>query len=116
MSFTEAVQTVFSKYAVFTGRAARPEFWWFALFNIIASMIVGVIDQAIFGHEVLGIVYALGVLLPGIAVAVRRLHDIDRSGWWLLVVLIPVIGWILLIYWYASEGTPGANQYGAQPA
>ena len=116
MSFTEAVQTVFSKYAVFTGRAARPEFWWFALFNIIASMIVGAIDQAIFGHEVLGIVYALGVLLPGIAVAVRRLHDIDRSGWWLLVVLIPVIGWILLIYWYASEGTPGANQYGAQPA
>lgn len=112
MSFTEAVSAVFSKYATFTGRATRPEFWWFALFNIIASLILGLIDQAVFGYEVLSAIYGLGVLLPGLAVAVRRLHDIDRSGWWLLIGIVPVIGWILLIYWYASEGTPGSNQFG----
>lgn len=116
MNFTQAVQTVFSKYVDFTGRAGRPEFWWFALFNLIASVVLGIIDQAIFGQEILGYIYALAVLLPGIAVAVRRLHDTDRSGWWLLIGLIPLIGWIVLIYWYISEGTPGANQYGAQPA
>ncbi|MBD9374221.1 DUF805 domain-containing protein [Rhizobium sp. ARZ01] len=116
MNFQEAVSTVFSKYADFTGRAGRAEFWWFALFNLIASVILGLIDQAIFGQEILGIIFALGVLLPGIAVAARRLHDIGRSGWWLLIGLIPLIGWIVLLYWYISEGTPGANQYGPQPA
>lgn len=112
MNFTQAVSTVLSKYATFTGRAARPEFWWFALFNVIASLVTGMVDQAVFGHEVVSIVYALAVLLPGLAVAVRRLHDTDRSGWWLLIGLVPVIGWIVLVYWYASEGTPGANQFG----
>ena len=116
MTFTQAVQTVFSKYIDFTGRAGRPEFWWFALFNLIASLILGIIDQALFGYEILGIIYALGVLLPGIAVAARRLHDIGRSGWWLLIGFIPLLGWIVLLYWYISEGTPGANQYGAPPA
>lgn len=116
MNFQEAVSTVLSKYADFTGRAGRSEFWWFALFNLLASLVIGMIDQAIFGQEILGFIFALGVLLPGIAVAARRLHDIDRSGWWLLIVLIPLIGWIVLLYWYISEGTPGANQYGAQPA
>lgn len=115
MSFSEAVSTVFSKYAVFNGRAGRPEFWWFALFNVIASLVVALIDQAIFGYEVFSVVYALGVLVPGLAVAVRRLHDIDRSGWWILVGLIPLVGWIVLIYWYVSQGTPGANQFG-EPA
>ena len=112
MNFTQAVSTVFSKYATFIGRASRPEFWWFALFNIIASLVTGTIDQALFGYEVLSIVYGLAVLIPGLAVAVRRLHDTDRSGWWLLIGLIPVIGWIVLVYWYASEGTPGTNQFG----
>jgi len=112
MNFTQAVSTVFSKYATFIGRASRPEFWWFALFNIIASLVTGTIDQALFGYEVLSIVYGLAVLIPGLAVAVRRLHDTDRSGWWLLIGLVPVIGWIVLVYWYASEGTPGANQFG----
>ncbi|MDI7862240.1 DUF805 domain-containing protein [Rhizobiaceae bacterium n13] len=115
MTFTEAVSTVFSKYAVFAGRAGRPEFWWFALFNIIASLIAATIDQAIFGYEILSFVYGLAVLLPGLGVAVRRLHDIDRSGWWILVGLIPLVGWIVLVYWYVSAGTPGTNQYG-EPA
>ena len=115
MNFMEAVTTVFSKYADFNGRAARPEFWWFALFNVIASTIVGFVSQAIFGMDILSYIYALAVLLPGLGVAVRRLHNIDRSGWWILVGLIPLIGWVLLIYWYASPGTPGANQFGEAP-
>ena len=83
-------------------------------FNLIASLVIGMIDQAIFGQEILGFIFALGVLLPGVAVAARQLRDIDRSGWWLLIALIPLIGWIVLIYWYISEGTPGANQFGGQ--
>lgn len=116
MTFSQAISTVFSKYAVFTGRASRPEFWWFALFNVIASVVLGGIDQAVFGREILSVVYGLGVLLPGLGVAIRRLHDTDRSGWWLLVGLIPLIGWIVLVYWYASEGTRGENRFGTSPA
>ncbi|MBW9112223.1 DUF805 domain-containing protein [Rhizobium cauense] len=112
MSFTEAVSSVFSKYAVFSGRAGRPEFWWFALFNVIASLILAFLDKALFGYEILGAIYGLVVLLPGLGVAVRRLHDIDRSGWWLLVGLIPLVGWIVLLVWYLTRGTAGPNQYG----
>jgi uncharacterized membrane protein YhaH (DUF805 family) len=113
MSFSEAVSTVFSKYAVFGGRAGRSEFWWFVLFNLIASLILGVVDHVIFGREVLGAIYALGVILPALAVSVRRLHDIDRSGWWLLIGLVPVVGTLVLLFWYIKEATPGANRYGA---
>ena len=105
MTFSQAVSTVFSKYAVFTGRASRPEFWWFALFNVIASVVLGGVDKAVFGREILSVVYGLGVLLPGLGVAIRRLHDTDRSGWWLLVGLIPLIGWIVLVY-NCPEGCP----------
>jgi uncharacterized membrane protein YhaH (DUF805 family) len=113
MSFTEAVSSVFSKYTVFHGRAGRPEFWWFALFNVIGSFLAALIDRLLFGHEIVGAIYGLAVLLPGLAVAVRRLHDSDRSGWWLLVGLIPLIGWIILLVWYVRGGTPGSNQFGA---
>ncbi|WP_028746890.1 DUF805 domain-containing protein [Rhizobium mesoamericanum] len=113
MSFKEAVSSVFSKYAVFSGRAGRPEFWWFALFNVIASLIVAFLDKVLFGYEILGALYGLFVLLPGLGVAVRRLHDIGRSGWWILVGIIPLVGWIVLLVWYLSPGTPGSNEYGA---
>nr|WP_244426163.1 DUF805 domain-containing protein [Rhizobium mesoamericanum] len=113
MSFTEAVSSVFSKYAVFSGRAGRPEFWWFALFNVIASLIVAFLDKVLFGYEILGALYGLAVLLPGLGVAVRRLHDIGRSGWWILVGIIPLVGWIVLLVWYLSPGAPGSNEYGA---
>ncbi|TCL72274.1 DUF805 domain-containing protein [Rhizobium sp. BK251] len=112
MTFTEAVGSVFSKYAVFRGRAPRSEFWWFALFNIVLSFVAGLIDAAFTNGDVLAIVYSLAVFLPGLAVAVRRLHDIDRSGWWLLIGFIPLAGWVILIYWYIQEGTLGANQFG----
>lgn len=100
---------VLKKYTVFTGRAHRAEFWWFVLFNIIVSMVLGWIWQF------LSTLYGLAVLLPAIGVGIRRLHDTGRSGWWLLLSFIPVIGSIVLIIFFALEGEPGENQYGPNP-
>lgn len=112
MSFTEAVSSVFSKYADFNGRARRSEFWWFVLFNIIASGVADILSRAILGNDALSGLYSLAVLIPSLAVSVRRLHDIDRSGWWLFLGLLPLIGAIVLIVWYAKPGTPGGNSFG----
>ncbi len=112
---------VLRKYAVFEGRARRTEFWMFVLFNIIIGAVLGIIDTILGlrishnGAGVLGSLYSLGVLVPSLAVAVRRLHDTNRSGWWLFIGLIPLIGFIVLIVWYATEGTRGPNQYGSDP-
>lgn len=112
---------VLKKYAVFEGRARRKEYWFFALFNILISLGLGMIDAATgtFSAEggvgLLGGLYALAVLVPAIAVSVRRLHDTDRSGWWVLIVLIPLIGPIVLLVFMALDGTPGDNRFGADP-
>jgi uncharacterized membrane protein YhaH (DUF805 family) len=98
MTFIESVRTCFKKYADFNGCATRSEFWWWVLFNLIASLAFSLISDK------LSAVFSLAVLLPNIAVAARRLHDTDRSGWLQLLGFIPVIGWILLIVWYAQEG------------
>lgn len=109
------------KYTVFTGRARRREYWFFVLFNILISAALGVVDyftrtyNAEYGIGLLGAVYALGVLLPAIAVTVRRLHDTGRSGWWLLIVLVPIIGGIVLLVFMVLDGQPGDNQYGPSP-
>lgn len=112
---------VLKKYAVFTGRARRAEYWYFVLFNFIASIVLGFIDgmtgtisQAT-GLGLLATIYLLAVLLPAIGVSIRRLHDTDRSGWWLLLAFIPFIGAIVLIVFFAQDGKAGANQYGADP-
>jgi uncharacterized membrane protein YhaH (DUF805 family) len=114
MDFAEAVRTGFSKYATFSGRAARPEYWYWALFVFAVSIVLAIIDSLVFGTGigVLQSLFDLAVLLPGIAVAVRRLHDIDRSGWWLLLGLIPVVGEIILLVWFCLRGTQGANRFG----
>lgn len=116
MGFTEAVTTVLSKYAVFTGRAVRPEYWWFFLANVILSIILTFVDRAILGFPLLGPIASLGLLLPGIGVSVRRLHDIDKSGWWLLIGLIPIVGAIILIVWLVQTGTAGPNRFGPPAA
>jgi len=109
------------KYAVFGGRARRKEYWFFALFNIIISIVLAVIDgvtgsfSAEAGVGLLGGIYTLAVLIPGIAVSVRRLHDTDRSGWWLFIALIPLIGAIVLLVFMVQDSKPGQNQYGANP-
>jgi uncharacterized membrane protein YhaH (DUF805 family) len=117
MNFTEAVTTVITKkYADFDGRAARSEFWWFVLFNFIVSAVLGLIDNMVFGMPALQVLFALALLIPGLAVSVRRLHDKGKSGWWIFIALVPIVGPILLIYWYATAGEPQDNAYGAPVA
>lgn len=93
MTFIESIQTCFRKYAEFNGRASRAEFWWWVLFMVIIS-----IAAHLFG-ETVGSLVALATLLPYLAVTSRRLHDINRSGWWQLIGFIPLIGWLIMIYW-----------------
>jgi uncharacterized membrane protein YhaH (DUF805 family) len=109
MDFVTAIKTVFGKYVDFNGRALRSEFWYFQLFMLIVSAVV----NAVF--EPLGIVVGLAVLLPNLAVGARRLHDTGRSGWWQLLLLLPVIGVIVLIVWWATKGEPGDNRFGPAP-
>lgn len=106
----KAVKTCFTKYAEFSGRAARPEFWWFALFQFVVMTVLGMVSSVLYG------IAGLGLLLPALAVGSRRLHDVNKSAWLMLLWLIPVIGWILLIYWAAQPGDAGANSYGEPPA
>jgi len=109
--------TVLKKYAVFSGRSRRKEYWYFVLFNFLISLVLGFIDGLIglrigdSGMGLLGGLYSLAVLIPGIAVGVRRLHDTGRSGWWLLLSFIPIVGTIVLIVFLASGSQPGQNQY-----
>lgn len=109
---------VLKKYAVFSGRAGRSEYWYFVLFNIIISFAIAVFERLIGSGGsmgLLGTVYALAVFLPGLAVSVRRLHDTGRSGWWLLVGIIPLVGLIVLIIFMVEDSHPGTNLYGASP-
>jgi len=103
-----------NKYAEFNGRARRSEYWYFVLFNFIVSLGLGMVD-AFTGIGFLNYVYSLAVIIPGIAVSIRRLHDTGRSGWWLLVGLIPFIGWIILIVFFVQDSDPYDNQYGPNP-
>ncbi len=103
---------VLKKYVEFKGRAARPEYWYFFLFNIIAVAVLSVIDN-LFNITFLTTIYSLAVLLPGIGVGVRRMHDIGKSGWWLLIAIIPILGWIWVIVLLAKEGESASNTYGA---
>lgn len=110
---------VLKKYVVFDGRAHRTEFWMFTLISVIISIILALVDAAIgtyqAGGGLLQGIYGLAVLLPSLAVGARRLHDIGRSGWWLLIGLIPIVGIIILIVWWAQEGDAAPNEYGPNP-
>ena len=119
MDFSTAIKTCFGKYVTFSGRAERPEFWYWVLFSIIGSIVTSIIDAVLFGAGGLGLLnplFALATFLPSLAVSVRRLHDLDKSGWWYLLVFIPIVGWIILIVWYASAGTNGDNRFGPKPS
>lgn len=112
---------VLKKYAVFSGRARRKEYWMFVLFNILVSILFLVVDMVIgtfsqdLGMGLLNGLYTLAVLLPGIGVTIRRLHDTGRSGWWILTALIPCVGPIVLLVFGLMEGNPDTNQYGPSP-
>ncbi|MFC5451903.1 DUF805 domain-containing protein [Paenibacillus aestuarii] len=102
-------------YAVFQGRARRKEYWMFFLFNLIISIVLSIVESLIGLNSVLTGLYSLAVLLPSLGIGVRRLHDSGRSGWWLLISLIPLIGTIILIVFLCQDSEPNDNQYGANP-
>jgi uncharacterized membrane protein YhaH (DUF805 family) len=112
---------VLRNYAVFHGRARRKEYWYFVLVNIIISVALAIVDgvtgtyNSDVGFGLLSGIYTLAVLIPGIAVSVRRLHDIGRSGWWLLVILVPLVGAIVLFIFMVLDSKPEQNEYGPSP-
>ncbi|HHQ4673417.1 DUF805 domain-containing protein [Aeromonas veronii] len=108
--------SVLKQYAVFSGRAHRTEYWMFVLCNVIVMLLLGMVDKLIGGdNELISSIYSLAVLLPSLAVAARRLHDTDRSAWWLLLGLIPIIGTLVLIYFMVCNGQQGPNRFGDDP-
>ncbi|MGW1198048.1 DUF805 domain-containing protein [Streptomyces sp. NPDC002536] len=106
---------VLKKYAVFSGRARRQEYWMFTLISIVISIVLTVADAVLGTNSVIGTVFSLAILLPSLAVTVRRLHDTDRSGWWVLFGLIPVVGWIVLLVFMCLDTVPQHNKYGLSP-
>jgi uncharacterized membrane protein YhaH (DUF805 family) len=125
------------RYADFSGRSRRKEYWMFILFVIIGSIVFSGLDAALglgggvsrYSYGGAGVVgagagmrggilngiFSLAIVIPSIAVAARRLHDIDKSGWWMLIGIIPLIGWIIVIVWYCTDGTRGPNRFGPDP-
>jgi len=107
---------VLQNYFGFGGRARRSEYWYFVLFNFLIMVALVIIDSLIDPqHNILAIIYFIALLIPGLAVTFRRLHDTDRSAWWLLIGLVPLIGPIVLIVFYCQEGTKGDNRFGPDP-
>ncbi len=111
------LKVVRDNYANFKGRARRQEYWMFAFINLIIILILNTIDRVAFSADmaILSSIYGLAILIPGIAVAVRRLHDTDRSGWWALLGLIPIVGTIILIVMMCFDSTSGTNRFGPNP-
>jgi len=132
MEFQTAVRTCLSKYVTLSGRASRPEYWYFVLFLVIGQIVLGSIDSMLFGtaHMMhgpgfwvvrqsggpVGGLFSLAMFLPGLAVAVRRLHDVDKSGWWLLIGVIPLIGVLVLLYFLVQPSDAGSNGFGPNPS
>ncbi len=123
MGFTTAVRSVFRQYARFAGRARRSEYWWWALFQTLAILAAGALDSITSGDPSditegtgpMATLTTLALVLPSLAVTVRRLHDTDKSAWWILWALVPVLGFILLFVWCLLDTTPGDNRFGAPP-
>lgn len=122
MNISQAVTTCFQKYAAASGRASRSEYWYWTLFCVIMSLITQILDQVILGVPIeshalhpINVIFSLATLLPSVAVAIRRLHDVNRSGWWLLIGLT-IIGLLFpLLYWNCKKGTDGENRFGPDP-
>jgi uncharacterized membrane protein YhaH (DUF805 family) len=109
------------QYATFEGRARRKEYWYFALGNFVAIVVLSIVDMMIgtfdpkAGIGLLSGLYTLAVFIPGVSVSVRRLHDIDRRGWWLLIGLVPFVGWLVIVVFACQDSQPGGNRFGPNP-
>lgn len=117
MGFQEAVKSFISRYTDFKGRSARSEFWWVVLALFIINILIGIVT-ALIGETlggILSLVFTLGIIIPYIALAVRRFHDLDKSGWWFLTLLIPLVNFIVVLVFFTRKGTDGPNQYGPDP-
>jgi uncharacterized membrane protein YhaH (DUF805 family) len=119
MGFTDAIKTGFQKYIGFSGRAARSEYWYWTLFIYLLCLVAVLMDLTVFSFNTTGVpimivLAILATLLPSLAVSARRLHDIDRSGWWALL-LLTLVGYIVLLVWGFMRGTVGANRFGPDP-
>jgi uncharacterized membrane protein YhaH (DUF805 family) len=120
---TQWMVTPLRKYVDFGGRARRKEYWWYILLTGLLATVTLVVDVTIVGFETVALygsgpltgLLALALFLPSLGVTIRRLHDHDRSGWWVLLGLLPLVGALVLLYWYATRGTVGANRYGPDP-
>ena len=110
MSFGQAVSNCFTNYANFSGRARRSEYWYFTLFHFLINFAVGLLRIPAVSSLV-----ALALFIPSLAVGVRRLHDIGKSGWYILIALVPLVGAILLLVWECRDSDPGSNLYGPNP-
>jgi len=119
MGFGQAIAAGFTDYFNFQGRSTRSAYWYFVLFLIIGGFITAIADLLLFHPENVGPIngiFSLATIIPSLSVFVRRLHDIGRTGWWLLLALIPIIGWIVLIVWACQPTVPQTNEYGPPPA
>jgi uncharacterized membrane protein YhaH (DUF805 family) len=116
MNFPQAIASGFTKYFTFSGRASRSEYWYWVLFVVLGELVAVIVDGVVFQYEdgVFGSVFYLAVILPWIAIQVRRLHDIDLSGWWILLNVVPIIG-LYMIVLQCTRGTQGANRFGPDP-
>ncbi|WP_221795184.1 DUF805 domain-containing protein [Oceanobacter mangrovi] len=106
---------VLKKYVEFSGRARRKEYWMFFLFNFIISAVLGFVEGLFGGPGFIGILYSLVIFLPSLAVTVRRMHDIGRSGWWILILFVPLIGLLVFLYFMIQEGKDDTNAFGDSP-
>jgi uncharacterized membrane protein YhaH (DUF805 family) len=100
MNFQDSIKICFTKYADFTGRASRPEYWWFFLFTLLASIVLSALNQYV------SWLFSLATMLPSFAVGARRLHETNRSGWWQLLWFVPVVGWIVIVIFLVQEALP----------
>ena len=120
-TFGNTIKICWSKYADFSGRAPRAEYWYWSLFVLLLTIAIALISgfmevaQDSLAPKTLEYLFEIILFLPGLAVQVRRLHDLDKSGWWLLLAIIPLVGWIILLVWYCTRGTSGPNRYGPDP-
>ena len=114
MGFMEAIKTVLNNYVNFKDRSRRSEFWWWYLATIIGSVICLIVGGVVGAGDLLANLFSLLIFIPGLAVSFRRMHDIGKSAWWLLIAIIPILGWLAIIYFFVQP-SEGPNQYGDGP-